>query len=276
MKNRIKSIITLSVTTLATLLTGNSYATDNNEHNLLAYSVAWKQTAAEYRALYYQGFNLAKMHLDKALAEHKKGDKPLAIVTDLDDTLVLPLEYWGKLIQNNKDFFEDPLWDEWIPTNGMIPSPGSNDFLEYANRNNVDIFYVTSRDQGEPTWELAKQNILAMGFPLKDDAHLTVLTDTSNKETRQNEILKNYNVVVLLGDNLNDFKRKYYIKGDVDGRIAKMEEDKDLFGSKYILFPNPTDGHWLAAIFGESEPEATQENRKTLIKAATKTAWKDK
>jgi len=275
-KNRIKSIITLSVTTLATLLTGNSYATDNNEHNLLAYSVAWKQTAAEYRALYYQGFNLAKMHLDKALAEHKKGDKPLAIVTDLDDTLVLPLEYWGKLIQNNKDFFEDPLWDEWIPTNGMIPSPGSNDFLEYANRNNVDIFYVTSRDQGEPTWELAKQNILAMGFPLKDDAHLTVLTDTSNKETRQNEIIKNYNVVVLLGDNLNDFKRKYYIKGDVDGRIAKMEEDKDLFGSKYILFPNPTDGHWLAAIFGESEPEATQENRKTLIKAATKTAWKDK
>ncbi|WP_221740614.1 5'-nucleotidase, lipoprotein e(P4) family [Vibrio pectenicida] len=276
MKNRIKSIITLSVTTLATLLTGNSYATDNNEHNLLAYSVAWKQTAAEYRALYYQGFNLAKMHLDKALMNHKKGDKPLAIVTDLDDTLVLPLEYWGRLIQNKKDFFEDPLWDKWIPTNGMIPSPGSNDFLEYANRNNVDIFYVTSRDQGEPTWELAKQNILAMGFPLKDDAHLTVLTDTSNKETRQNEILKNYNVVVLLGDNLNDFKHKYYIKGDVDGRIAKMEEDKDLFGSKYILFPNPTDGHWLAAIFGESEPEATQENRKTLIKAATKTAWKDK
>ncbi|RSD30676.1 acid phosphatase [Vibrio pectenicida] len=268
--------MTLSVTTLATLLTGNSYATDNNEHNLLAYSVAWKQTAAEYRALYYQGFNLAKMHLDKALMNHKKGDKPLAIVTDLDDTLVLPLEYWGRLIQNKKDFFEDPLWDKWIPTNGMIPSPGSNDFLEYANRNNVDIFYVTSRDQGEPTWELAKQNILAMGFPLKDDAHLTVLTDTSNKETRQNEILKNYNVVVLLGDNLNDFKHKYYIKGDVDGRIAKMEEDKDLFGSKYILFPNPTDGHWLAAIFGESEPEATQENRKTLIKAATKTAWKDK
>ena len=97
MKNRIKSIITLSVTTLATLLTSNSYATDNNEHNLLAYSVVWKQTAAEYRALYYQGFNLAKMHLDKALMNHKKGDKPLAIVTDLDDTLVVLRNFFRTL-----------------------------------------------------------------------------------------------------------------------------------------------------------------------------------
>ncbi|GLT19164.1 5'-nucleotidase, lipoprotein e(P4) family [Vibrio zhanjiangensis] len=276
MKKQMKSIITVGVAALSAFIPTISSADNNNEHNLLGYSVAWKQTAAEYRALYYQGFNLAKMHLDKALMEYKKGDKPLAIVTDLDDTLVLPLEYWGKLIQNNKDFFEDPLWDEWIPTNGMIPSPGSKDFLEYAKRNNIDIFYVTSRNQGEPTWDLAKQNILAMGFPLKDDSHLTVLTDTSNKETRQNEILKDYNVVVFLGDNLNDFRRKYYIKGDVDGRIAKMEEDKDLFGSKYILFPNPTDGHWLAAIFGESEPEASQKNREVLLKAATKTAWQDK
>ncbi|WP_246210486.1 5'-nucleotidase, lipoprotein e(P4) family [Vibrio aquimaris] len=272
MKNSKIKMVAWGLATLASILPHTSSASDNN-HNLLGYSVAWKQTAAEYRALYYQGFNLAKMHLDNALAKHKKGDKPLAIVTDLDDTLVLPLEYWGKLIQNNKDFFEDPLWDEWIPTNGMVASPGSNDFLEYATRNNVDIFYVTSRDQGEPTWKLAKQNILAMGFPLKDDAHLTVLTDTSNKETRQNEILRDYNVVVFLGDNLNDFRRKYYIKDDVEGRIAKMEEDKDLFGSKYILFPNPTDGHWLAAIFGQSEPEATPENREKLIQAATKSAW---
>lgn len=272
-----KNIIFLSLSAIVTLLPSISSATDNtSERNLLGYAVAWKQTAAEYRALYYQGFNVARMHLDKALAEHKKGDKPLAIVTDLDDTLVLPLEYWGNLIENNKNFFEDPLWDNWIPTNGMVPSPGSNDFLEYAKSKNIEIFYVTSRNQGEPTWELAKQNILAMGFPLKDDSHLTVLMDTSNKETRQNEILKDYNVVVFLGDNLNDFRRKYYVKGDIDGRIAKMEEDKNLYGSQYILFPNPTDGHWLSAIFGESEPPESQENRKLLIDAATKTAWENK
>lgn len=274
MKKLMKNITTVSIATLAALLPNLSSAAETtNENNLLGYAVAWKQTAAEYRALYYQGFNVAKMHIDKALSEHKKGDKPLAIVTDLDDTLVLPLEYWGHLIKHNKDFFEDPIWDEWVPTNGMIPSFGASDFLEYVNSKNVDIFYVTSRNQGAPTWELAKQNILAMGFPLKDDSHLTVLMDTSNKETRQKEILKDYNVIVFLGDNLNDFKRKYYIKGDVDGRIAKMEEDKELYGSKYILFPNPTDGHWIAAIYGDSEPPQSKENREVLINAATKSAW---
>lgn len=72
--------------------------------NPLLYSVAWKQTAAEYQALYYQGFNIARMHVELALAKHKKGDKPLAIISDFDDTLVLPLDYWAMLVDKNIDF----------------------------------------------------------------------------------------------------------------------------------------------------------------------------
>ena len=40
-----------------------------------------------------------------------------------------------------------------------------------------------------------------------------------------------------------------------------------------IIFPNPTDGHWMAAIFGESEPPATDANRETLKKTASRSAW---
>lgn len=260
---------------LSILASTATTANDPSQHNSLGYAVAWKQTAAEYRALYHQGFNIARMHLTAALKNRKCGDKPLAIVSDLDDTLVHPLEYWGRLIKNGDDFFDDPLWDRWIPTNGMTPTPGAKEFLDFAAENDVEIFYVTSRNQGKPTRELAKGNILAMGFPWKDEANLTVLTDTSNKEKRQNEILQDYNVVVFLGDNLNDFRRKYYIKGDIDGRIAAMEEDRDKYGAQYILFPNPTDGHWIAAIFGESEPAASDENRTKLIDAATIRAWND-
>ena len=49
-----------------------------------------------------------------------------------------------------------------------------------------------------------------------------------------------------------------------------MEKDKDLFGKKFILMPNPTDGHWVRAIFGESEPAPTKKNRQTWKKAAEK------
>ena len=31
--------------------------------NLLTAAVAWKQTAAEFEALYYQGFNLSLIHI---------------------------------------------------------------------------------------------------------------------------------------------------------------------------------------------------------------------
>ena len=27
------------------------------------------------------------------------------------------------------------------------------------------------------------------------------------------------------------------------------------FLAKFVIFPNPTDGHWIRAIFGESEPQ---------------------
>ena len=82
-------------------------------------------------------------------------------------------------------------------------------------------------------------------------------------------------VVAMLGDNLNDCKRKYYVK-DVDERAKLMEEDKDQFGRKFIIFPNPTDGHWVRAIFGDSEPPATAANRETFKRAASKSAWDGK
>jgi predicted secreted acid phosphatase len=85
--------------------------------------------------------------------------------------------------------------------------------------------------------------------------------------------MKDFSVVVFLGDNLNDFRRKYYIKSNVDERLKMMETDREKYGRNYIVFPNPTDGHWLAAIFGESEPPPTDANREIMKKAATKSAW---
>ena len=258
---------------LAALVLCNGFITsavlaETGAANPLLYSVAWKQTAAEYEALYYQGFNIARMRVELALARHKEGDKPIAIVSDFDDTLVLPLDYWAKLVSKDLDFFNDQLWDKWIPENKMVPSPGALEFLNFCKENNVEIFYVTSRDQGQKTYEYALGNLQSLGFPLKDKSRLTVLQDTSNKEIRQNEIMNDYEVAVFLGDNLNDFRRKYYLKGDVEGRKTKMREDRALYGSQYILFPNPTDGHWMASVFGESEPEASEETRKLLKKAA--------
>lgn len=249
--------------------------TQQNNDNLLISAVAWKQTAAEYKALYYQAFNMAKMQVDLALAKHKAGDKPLAVISDLDDTLLNASNYWGYMIAHNHAFFDDPIWDEWVPKNLYTATPGALDFVKYCQSKGVEVFYVSNREQGEKTWQYAAGNLTHLGFPFVDKKHLIVQRDASNKEPAQHKIMQDYDVVTLLGDNLNDFQRKYYSQS-VDERTRLMEQDKALFGSKFILMPNPTDGHWIRAIFGESEPKDTPENRQRFIEAATKSAWNGK
>jgi 5'-nucleotidase (lipoprotein e(P4) family) len=250
-------------------------------HNPLLWAVAWKQTAAEYAALCHQGYNLARMLLNQALARRAAegahaasagpsagpAPRPLAIITDVDDTIVHAGAYWAKLIEEGFDFFDDDLWDAWIPTNQVTPVPGALDFFRYAASQGVEIFYITNREQGEGTEAYALAHLELLGFPFADMEHLTVLRDTSNKEPARERIAEAFDVVLLLGDNLNDFRRVYYVD-DVAERMARMEADRDQFGTRFIVFPNPTDGHWVRAIFGDSEPPPTDENRRRLREAA--------
>jgi 5'-nucleotidase (lipoprotein e(P4) family) len=250
----------------------NATSNDSKIENNLMMAMAWKQTAAEFRALYHQGFNIARMRVEIALAQKQDDSAPLAIISDVDETLLLANDYWGYLITQGQDFFDDASWDRWIEENRAVASPGALEFLNFCVSNSVEIFYVTNRDQGETTVQLAIENLNAVGFPLVDTEHLRVLRESSNKELVQQQIREDYEVIALLGDNLNDFARRYY-STDVDQRISLMEQDKDRYGRDYILFPNPTDGHWIRAIFGESEPAGSDENRGILKDAATRAAW---
>jgi 5'-nucleotidase (lipoprotein e(P4) family) len=235
--------------------------------NPLLWAVAWKETAAEYRALCHQAYNVARMQLDRALDARRPADRPLAVVSDIDDTILHAGAYWAELISRNQDFFDDDIWDAWVPRNQVTAAPGALDFFRYAAERGVEVFYITNRDQGDGTFGYALDHLRVLGFPFADEEHLTVLRDTSNKEPARQRVAERFEVVLLLGDNLNDFRRDYYLT-DIDERIARMEEDRDLFGRRFIILPNPTDGHWVRAIFGDSEPPPTDENRRILRDAA--------
>jgi predicted secreted acid phosphatase len=57
------------------------------EVNLKTYPVLWQQTAAEYRALCYQAFNIAALRLNE-ISKKKLRKQKLAIITDLDETIL--------------------------------------------------------------------------------------------------------------------------------------------------------------------------------------------
>ena len=180
--------------------------------------------------------------------------------------------YWGYLVDRDMEFFDDAIWDEWLPENQVTPVPGARDFFLYCEANDVEVFYVTNRDQGDRTFEYALGQLQFLEMPYADEAHLYVFRDTSDKTPAREEIAARYQVPIMLGDNLNDFKRDYYVNG-VDERMALMQRDSAEWGDKYILLPNPTDGHWVRAIFGDSEPAPTEANRQRLKEAATRVAW---
>lgn len=274
MKKILVCLLVITITAVGMIgCTAKETADETVKSNLMTAAVVWKQTAAEYEALYYQAFNLAKDKVDQALAEGS--DKPLAIVTDVDDTIALHNAYWARLQEEGKEFFDDAIWDEYIADNGLTAAPGAVELLKYCEEKGVEVFYVTNRDQGEGTYEYATENLKNLGFPYVDEKHLIVQIDTSDKEVVQKQIAEDYEIIVYMGDSLNDFQRKYYVK-DVDERRALMAEDKDLYGEKYILLPNPTDGHWIRAIFGESEPADTPENREIWAETAKQNAWKQR
>ncbi|MGE8391658.1 5'-nucleotidase, lipoprotein e(P4) family [Pseudomonas sp. BIGb0427] len=272
---QLKNAISLALLLLATPLVHAQATTPETtvRSNLLVDAVAWRQTAAEFRALYYQGFNVAKARLDQALAQQKPGDKKPAIISDIDDTILSSNTYWGFLIGQDKEFFDDAVWDRWVAANGPTLTPGALEFLEYAKSRGVEIFYVSSRDQGDKTYEYALNNLRALKVPYADEAHVTILRESSNKEPAQHKIAEQYNVLLMLGDNLNDFERSFYVD-KVEQRAQLVDASRSKFGGQYIIFPNPTDGHWLKAIFGESEPADTPANRAKFRDAAEQGAWK--
>ena len=241
--------------------------------NLYSAAVAWRVTAAEGDMLYVQAFNIARDRLDARLRErerehdHRHHGKRLAFICDIDDTVLSSNAYWSALLAAGKQAFDDDLWDQWVRDNGPTATPGAVEFTHYAKKRGVEIFYVSSRDQGPDTQSIGVANLRHVGLAYADDAHVTMLRDSSNKEPTQQAIAEKYDVISYLGDNLNDFRRRYYVTS-VDQRRALATEDAAHFGRDFIVFPNDTDGHWLRAIFGVSEPADTPEYRARMLLAA--------
>ena len=82
-------IFTLGLSSVAMAADAETFKKGKGDHqgNILTMAVAWKQTAAEYGALYHQAFNIAKDRVDAALAAQKPGDPPLCVVSDAYDII---------------------------------------------------------------------------------------------------------------------------------------------------------------------------------------------
>ena len=203
----------------------------------------WYQNAAEVDALYQQGYNVATNKLKELLKQPT--DKPYSIVLDIDETVLSNIPFQVKMIKDGTAF-NPKLWDEWVQKAEATPVAGAKEFLQFADKNKVQIYYISDRTDAQV--DATIKNLEAQGLPVQGRDHLMFKKEgDKSKEGRRQEVLKHTNLVMLFGDNLVDFA-EFSTKSEAD-RDKMFEQLKAEFGDKFIIFPNPMYGSWESAVY---------------------------
>ena len=254
------------ILSLATLpsFAQDSLSNQQMETIIQEYPVLWQQTAAEYRALCYQAFNIAALRLHAIPAKKIRKEK-LAIITDLDETILDNSYSTAQLIKEGKTY-SSGTWKDWTAKSAATAVPGAVDFLTEAHKKGVAIFYISNRDTGDIQHTLI--NLKNLQLPDADSAHMLFLSNTSSKEARRQIVMSQYNVVMLLGDNLNDFMNVFEKKTIAD-RFTETDNQRTEWGNKFIVLPNSTYGEWESALYNYQHnltPQQKETLRKSLLK----------
>ena len=218
--------------------------TSENERLLMA--TLYQQSAAEYDALCYQAYNLAEFMIQKALEKNISGD--LAVITDIDETVLDNSPYEASCILDNISFPDE--WNEWCELAKAKALPGSREFLNYVANQGIQVFYITNRKSElmQPTLT----NLQKEGFPFADESHLIMAENDNSKESRRKIVEGKYHVILLLGDNLEDFTNVFENKSPEE-RKEIVSTLSASFGTRFIAFPNAMYGSWERSIYGQSE-----------------------
>lgn len=231
----------------------------------------YMQKAAEYRALAYQAFNLARWQLDADLDKKNvkklpkaERNRPRAIVVDIDETVLDNSPAQAEQIRKSVPFNLND-WYAWGEMRKAKAIPGSVEFLNYAVSKGVKVYYVSNRDEVQK--QATIDNLKKAGFAdIGNDNVLLRQKDEkgnniSTKTPRRDFVAQKYRIVFLMGDNLDDFSDVFERKSVAD-RFAETDKIKTDWGKRWIVLPNAMYGTWENAIYEYGR--LTEEQKKEM------------
>jgi 5'-nucleotidase (lipoprotein e(P4) family) len=246
----------LYVTTLVlcTVLAGCTKSkTEPVTHEMLN-AALWRQSSAEYPAIARQTYRLARINLDQALADpqwsaalEQTGDAtglPPAIIADLDETILDDTSYEVRIIRWLGSYSPESFADWCRDVNAPV-IPGAREFLDYAVAHGVTVFYYSARNAS--LRECTTRNLRYLQLPFPDETRLLLANDKDKSDYRAG-VAEHYRILLLLGDNLEDFVIGSRADPSVRGKLAEHYAQR--WGREWIVFPNPMYGHWEAAPYG--------------------------
>jgi 5'-nucleotidase (lipoprotein e(P4) family) len=157
-------------------------------------------------------------------------------------------------------------WKRWTDMGEAKALPGAIEFLEIAKNLDIEIYYISNRRTNE--LESTITNMKTLGFPEIRKDHFLFKEETSNKEARRDTIRKDYDVLLYLGDNLNDYSN---FLGDRKANFGKdiLAKNKDILGRDFIILPNPMYGNWAQALSSSIEEENPNKSLLILLENMT-------
>lgn len=227
----------------------------------------WVQNSAEYKALNIQAYETAKRILPLPLEDsfwtasvNQKDasiyrELPPAVIMDIDETILDNSPFQARMILEEKSYNSED-WNAWCMEANAEAVPGAVEFTKYAHEQGITIFYLSNRSY--EVEEATRKNLKKLGFPVSISMD-NILTNgeqpnwTSSKVNRRNMIESNYRVIMLFGDDLNDFFPAKKISQSE--RDTKVRDYSGNFGRKWFILPNPIYGSWDSVMRSEMEEE---------------------
>lgn len=228
------------------------------------WGAVWQQKASEYKALCFQAYNTAKWQLDILLKESH--DKPLAVVTDIDETVLDNSPYQVNSSLKNEEY-SDSSWMVWTKRVECDTVPGGLSFFQYAKSKGVSVFYITNRLEAER--EQTLKELQRWNFPDATNDHLILKTAGSGKGPRRDIVSAKYNIIMLFGDNLSDFS-SVFDKKPQNERDSQTRDNAAMFGSKFIVLPNAMYGDWEGALYNYQHALPVHKKDSIIISGAKK------
>lgn len=234
----------------------------------------WVQTSAEYTGSALQAYRLAGLMLERALADPQWSasleqraqggfsELPPAVILDVDETVLDNAAYQARLIESGEEFLT-PSWHEWVRERQAVPVPGALEFTRDTAAAGVTVFYVTNRRH--EVEEDTRANLEQLGFPLEADRDTVLTRDEqpdwgSDKGTRRLAVAAEFRILLQVGDNYGDFASG--IDVSAAARAELVQEHAELWGTAWIVLPNPQYGSWDGALFDYEYGLAVDEKRR--------------
>lgn len=178
------------------------------------------------------------------------GTKPLAIVLDVDETVLLNLGYEADEAARGLSY-DDARWRRWEATGtGQVEAvPGAVDALAAARKAGVAVVFVSNRSAGNAAATARALEGAGLGQAVPGETlFLRQEGAGSGKDSRRAQVTARYCVVALVGDQLGDFSDLFSDPALTPAQrraAAGGTQFAPLWGAGWFMLPNPVYGTGL-------------------------------